>query len=244
MIELPITQNVIVEYKLAPLGKRIFAQVMDVTAYLIFWLTLMAISSMLNIRMSLYYEFIGFISFVGYPMYYALMEALNKGQTLGKSAMGIRVINQQGDILTFSQTILRSVLLLIDFLLSIGVIGCLFITATRNRQRIGDLAAATLVVETIPAQRKSLLDNYSEQTLYTRTPEFPNVRFLKEDDVVLIKEVIARYEKSHSQSDATALNLAYKKVCNILGTKQNAQNLTAQSYFLVEIIKDYIVVTR
>ncbi len=244
MIELPITQNVIAEYKLAPLGKRISAQILDVTAYLIFWLIIMTISSMLKIRMNLFYEFIGFISFMGYPMYYALMEALNKGQTLGKLALGIRVINQQGDILTFSQTILRGILLLIDFLLSIGVIGCLFITATRNRQRIGDLAAATLVVETIPVQRKSLLDNYSEQTLYNRTPEFPNVRFLKEDDVVLIKEVIACYEKSRSLSDATALNLAYKKVCNIVGTKPNANNLTAQSYFLVEIIKDYIVATR
>lgn len=244
MIELPITQNVIAEYKLAPLGKRISAQILDVTAYLIFWLIIITISSMLKIRMNLFYEFIGFISFMGYPMYYALMEALNKGQTLGKLALGIRVINQQGDILTFSQTILRGILLLIDFLLSIGVIGCLFITATRNRQRIGDLAAATLVVETIPVQRKSLLDNYSEQTLYNRTPEFPNVRFLKEDDVVLIKEVIACYEKSRSLSDATALNLAYKKVCNIVGTKPNANNLTAQSYFLVEIIKDYIVATR
>jgi hypothetical protein len=177
-------------------------------------------------------------------MYYALMEALNKGQTLGKLALGIRVVNQQGDILTFSQTILRGILLLIDLLLSFGVIGCLFITATRNRQRIGDLAAATLVVETIPIQRKSLLDNYSEQTLYNRTPEFPNVRFLKEDDVVLIKEVIARYDKSHSISDANALNLTYKKVCLILGAKPSSNNIASQYYFLIEIIKDYIVATR
>ena len=244
MIELPITQNVIAEYKLAPLGKRIFAQILDITAYLIFWLILMLLSSMLSIKMSLYYQFIGFISFVGYPMYYALMEALNKGQTLGKLALGIRVVNQQGDILTFSQTILRGILLLIDLLLSFGVVGCLFITATRNRQRIGDLAAATLVVETIPIQRKSLLDNYSEQTLYNRTPEFPNVRFLKEDDVVLIKEVIARYDKSHSISDANALNLTYKKVCLILGAKPSSNNIASQYYFLIEIIKDYIVATR
>jgi uncharacterized membrane protein (GlpM family) len=58
MIELPITQNVIAEYKLAPLGKRIFAQILDITAYLIFWLILMLLSSMLSIRMSLYFSLV------------------------------------------------------------------------------------------------------------------------------------------------------------------------------------------
>ncbi len=244
MIELSIAQNVIAEYKLAPLGKRIFAQIIDITALFIFWQTILSFSSAFGINEGLYYTFLGFILLVSLPGYYALMEALNKGQTLGKLVLGIRVINEQGNILTLSQTILRGVLLFIDLLLSIGVIGCLFISASRKRQRLGDLAAATLVVETIPSQKKSLLDNYSEQTLYNRTPEYPNVRFLKENDVVLLKEVVARYEKTHSDVDAYALSMAYKKVCDILGTKANANNLTNQSYFLVEIIKDYIVATR
>lgn len=244
MIELSIAQNVIAEYKLAPLGKRIFAQIIDIVAIWVFWLIVISFTSSLGIFSSLYFQFVGFFIFLGIPMYYTLMESLNRGQTLGKLAVGIRVINEQGEILTASQTMLRAILLFIDLMFSIGVIGCLFITATRKRQRIGDLGAATLVVETIPSQRKSLLDNYSEQTLYNRTPEYPNVRFLKEHDVVLLKEVVARYEKTHTEVDAYALSMAYKKVCDIVGTKPNANNLTAQSYFLVEIIKDYIVATR
>ena len=65
------------------------------------------------------------------------------GQTIGKNATGVEVRSMDGaDRLTYGQASVRNLLRLVDFF----VIGELMIVANRRKQRLGDLAAKTVVL--------------------------------------------------------------------------------------------------
>jgi uncharacterized RDD family membrane protein YckC len=67
------------------------------------------------------------------------------GWTPGKWAMGIRVLGMELAPCGFARALLRSLLLLLDGFLNFSF-GALVIACTANRQRLGDMAARTIVV--------------------------------------------------------------------------------------------------
>jgi uncharacterized RDD family membrane protein YckC len=79
-----------------------------------------------------------------------LLEALF-GWTLGKRIVGLRVVRLDGSRLTLGAALLRNLLRLIDASFPLGVfLGMSILMATPRRQRLGDLAARTVVVEDRP----------------------------------------------------------------------------------------------
>lgn len=77
--------------------------------------------------------------------YGAVCEVLNNGQTLGKRALGLRVVSQTGLSINAGQAILRNLIRAIDIAPPLFP-GVLTMAATRHFQRLGDLAAGTVVV--------------------------------------------------------------------------------------------------
>ena len=76
----------------------------------------------------------------------ACFEAMWNGQTPGKRAMGLRVLNDDGTPLRWPGALTRNLLRAADFLpLAYGV-GLVAMLANRDFKRLGDLAAATVVV--------------------------------------------------------------------------------------------------
>ena len=78
-----------------------------------------------------------------YPTAFELGAA---GQTPGKRWNNLRVVHDDGSPLTFRSSALRNVLRLVDLLPGLYLVGAIAIFATRTNQRLGDLAAGTLVV--------------------------------------------------------------------------------------------------
>jgi len=68
------------------------------------------------------------------------------GRTPGKRWSNLRVVCDDGSPVTFRGSALRNVLRLVDILPALYLVGTISIFATRNNQRLGDLAAGTLVV--------------------------------------------------------------------------------------------------
>lgn len=66
------------------------------------------------------------------------------GQTLGKRALGIRILKQNGDPANIGLSIARH---LFDGIDSIFLIGLIIASTSKERRRIGDLVAGTVVVE-------------------------------------------------------------------------------------------------
>jgi uncharacterized RDD family membrane protein YckC len=68
------------------------------------------------------------------------------GGTLGKLALGLRVVMHNGSQLTVGAAFLRTLSRLVDELPFAYVVGAIFVWSTGRNQRIGDLAARSLVV--------------------------------------------------------------------------------------------------
>ncbi len=79
-----------------------------------------------------------------YPVFF---EAGKRGATPGKRALGLKVVQTSGSPITFSQSVIRNFLRFIDGMpLFTYVFGLTSVLASKRFQRLGDLAAGTVVV--------------------------------------------------------------------------------------------------
>jgi uncharacterized RDD family membrane protein YckC len=92
----------------------------------------------------------GFTILMGYNI---VQEWLWRGQTLGKRLLRLRVMDVQGLHLQFSQIVVRNLLRVVDALPALYLAGGLTTLCNRRNQRLGDLAANTVVVR-VPARQQ------------------------------------------------------------------------------------------
>jgi uncharacterized RDD family membrane protein YckC len=78
--------------------------------------------------------------------YFIAFETLWRGRTLGKAALGLRVVTREGAPVRFRHAAIRALLGLVDFFVLGGFFAVVFILFTRDNQRLGDLVAGTLVL--------------------------------------------------------------------------------------------------
>jgi len=78
-------------------------------------------------------------------VYFWVCEA-RWSQTLGKRLFGLRVVRTDGGRLGYGGAFVRTALRIVDFLPFAYAVGAVAISTTRRRQRLGDLAASTVVV--------------------------------------------------------------------------------------------------
>lgn len=84
-----------------------------------------------------------FLVLFGYDI---VFETFNRGRTIGKMAVGIRVVRAEGTPVGFITSAVRNLLRIVDFLPGFYAVGMISILSTQRNQRLGDLAAGTLVV--------------------------------------------------------------------------------------------------
>lgn len=80
-------------------------------------------------------------------LYHVLLEG-SRGQTVGKKAVGIAVVLDDGSRCTYRAATIRTALRFVDALPVAYLAGLLSIVRTEQRQRLGDLIANTVVVRT------------------------------------------------------------------------------------------------
>ena len=76
--------------------------------------------------------------------YYVGSEAAI-GATIGKAAMGLKVVRADGQPYTFGSAFVRNILRIVDGLV-FYIVALICIASSQKRQRLGDMAAGTLVV--------------------------------------------------------------------------------------------------
>jgi uncharacterized RDD family membrane protein YckC len=88
--------------------------------------------------------------------YMALAEWLWRGQTVGKRLLRLRVVDAGGLRLEPSQVIVRNLLRFVDMLPALYLVGGIACLVSRPRQRLGDLAAGTVVMRAPRVSRPDL----------------------------------------------------------------------------------------
>ncbi len=238
-INIRTSQNVIINYELAPLRDRFLGLFVDIlivglVCFLLIWLLSSFGSELLQALLS--YSF--FILFLFYSLG---LEILNNGQTIGKKAAGIKVVKLDGSEPSFSDFLMRTVFHLIDTYLCIGVLGAIFIATSENRQRMGDRAANTVIVKLKTVSNFSLKDILNISTTEDYEPVYTEIKNISEQDMLVIKNALIRHRNNPSINNAKVIEKLAIKMSKMLEVSSRSNN---NIEFLKTLIKDYIVLTR
>ncbi len=138
-------EGVDVDLPLAGLGSRFVATLIDV---LIWGTVIIALALVLGGAAGGGFAIAAFftLAFLILFSFDILFEVLNAGRTPGKAAMHLRVVKAGGQPVRFLDSAIRNLLRLVDWLPFLYAIGLLAILVSSRSQRLGDLAAGTLVV--------------------------------------------------------------------------------------------------
>jgi uncharacterized RDD family membrane protein YckC len=85
---------------------------------------------------------------VGYPVAF---ETLSRGRTLGKLALGLRVVREDGGPIRFRHALVRGLAAVIEIWVTVGAVALVISLASSKGKRLGDFLAGTVVVrERVP----------------------------------------------------------------------------------------------
>jgi len=135
--------------------------------------------------------------------YPVLFEALWQGRTPGKRMMGLAVVHGNGAPLGFNGSLVRNLLRTADLFPMFYLTGFLVMLITRRAQRLGDLAADTLVIHTPPARpARPHQDGDSE------APDWP----LSRDDQLVLLAFTDRGARLSAERQEELAALAYPEL--------------------------------
>ncbi|MBK8711726.1 MAG: RDD family protein [Niastella sp.] len=244
--------NINLEFEIAAFHKRLFAWFIDFGLLICYLYSMkylfygwMGISMDDNLGID--------ILLISLPMllYPLIAEVTMNGQSVGKKIMNIRVVSLHGGEPGLGQYILRWITRFFEWPFLFGYIAyspvnlfqyiiltCIFgiavvvaISVTKFRQRIGDIAAGTVLVDT--------KTNFSvEDTIFQDVSAadykvmFPEVMRLSDSDINTVKTVLNRVTKSKNEELSYRVEMKVKEVLKI------ESHLTSVN-FLEKLLADY-----
>ena len=163
--------------------------------------------------------------------YSLLCEVFNRGQSLGKRLLNIRVVKADGSTPSLSSYLLRWLLFPIDLPIT-GGLGVIVILLTKNHQRLGDLAAGTMVIKEKNYRKIQVsLDEYDYLTKGYH-PVYPPAADLSLEQVNVINKTLS----SGSKDRARRIRQLADKVRTLLSIKQTEGS---DEKFLQTLLRDY-----
>lgn len=165
-IALETPEHARIELELAGVGSRFLAGLVDsfiqaalmaAIAAIVGWLRWRMTGDASKLGISLIVVLISaMLLIIGY---YVVFELIWGGQSPGKRWAGLVVVREDGGPIGLQESAVRNVLRLIDMLPAVYTIGMISIFLTRRCQRLGDLAAGTLVVKVREWEPRGLEDH-------------------------------------------------------------------------------------
>lgn len=250
IIQIATPFNIDIEFEIAEFHKRLLAYIIDFVILMIYMISMMYI---------MFGEFrisdessLGFVILVlVLPMlfYTFLTELWLNGQTIGKKILRIRVVSLDGGEATLGQSMLRWFLRFYEWgfiftaifffnfvtafliLLFGGITAVVIIAVTPNNQRLGDLIAGTVVVNT-----RSLLSVNDTIFMEVNSADykvaFPDVMRLSDRDINTIKGVMTQANKTGNYDMCNRVAMKVKDVLKI-NTHMHPDQ------FLEKLLEDY-----
>jgi uncharacterized RDD family membrane protein YckC len=252
IIQIATAFNIDLEFEIAEFHKRLLAYLIDfvlLITYLFSMKYLLYAGFLMEFEQNVGLD----ILVISLPMllYSLLTELWMNGQTLGKRLMAIRVISLEGGEPTFGQFLLRWItkfyewpflfgyiafsganLILYIFTTALfGIAVVIIISVSPRSQRLGDIAAGTVVVNTRSAL--SVDDTvFMDINKADYKVMFPDVMRLSDRDINTIKTVLTQANKRNNYDMCHRVALKIKEVLNINSDMHVDQ-------FLNKLLEDY-----
>jgi len=240
LLKLDTGFNLEVEIPIATFPKRLLAWIIDGATCILYLVIVSVILAIVN-EPWMWYIFV-----LPYLLYYLLSEIFLNGSSLGKLAVGIRVIAEDGGTPTINQYIIRWIFRLIDSpfgfmaivtgqvlpwwtfpLIFTGIAVTLF---SPKSQRVGDMLAGTILIDTRTST--SIHDTIFTEVESTYKPRYPEVMQLSDKDINTLKGIL------QSISSRGDMGMAMR-IADRIKAKLNLQSDEDSYQFLHTLMKDY-----
>jgi len=239
-IDVITSQHVTIKYQAATVVERLAALLLDFFFTGIYFFTVLYTLILSEVRRTndlwdnnkTLYITLMFILWLPAFAYHFLFESMLGGRTPGKMILKIKVTNIDGSTPGIGAYFLRWILMLVDFYLISPVIGAAFILFSNYHQRIGDMAAGTIVIKTNQSIFLDLDDSYYDFP-DNYQPTFINVEKLSEGQAVFIMKLLIEPKQSRAVEGSVA-DLA-NKVKTILNVNPEMEDRR----FLETVLRDY-----
>lgn len=223
-------QYVRISQTAASAGERLLARIIDSIIVVCYFVGITMLLSVLDVPETGAYIF--FILGVYLPAlcYSLLFEVTNNGQTVGKMLLRTRVVNKDGSRPTLMAFLLRWLLWPIDSMMGIGILAILL---SKDSQRLGDLAAGTMVIKLQSYKNIQVsLDEFRHlSTNYE--PVYPQVTDLSLSQVDIIQRCL---DSEYSPDRTSRVSILYHKVHEMLGIPYDRRS---PEQFLYTVLRDY-----
>lgn len=231
-IDISTSHNIVVSFELASLIQRILAWFIDGIVIGIYSIFASIVSGGNTI---LLYILVFFVA----AFYHLVFEILNKGQSLGKMAMKIRVVTLRGRTPTVNDYFMRWIFRMVDITFSLGTMAIFSIISSKKNQRVGDVISQTTVVlqkNENAVSLKSILDlDKKEEILY------PTIKEFTDEDMLLLKQSLNRYRQFPNDNIKKILIDMSDIFADHLKIDLRKEN---RLRFLDRVLYEYIILTR
>ncbi|MEO6230391.1 MAG: RDD family protein [Ferruginibacter sp.] len=248
-IQISTPFNIDIEFEIAAFHKRFLAYIIDFIILILYMISMFYLLFG-GFRMGeSEYGFVMIVLVIPMLFYTMLSELWMNGQTVGKRVFHIKVVSLDGGEPTMGQYLLRWFMRFYEWAFIVfflfwgngvwgilwlvlgGITSIIIIAISPKSQRLGDIVAGTVVVET--KSKLSVHDTifmHVPQTDYT--VKFPEVMRLSDRDINTIKNVLSQTKKTNSFD-----------MCNRIAIKvQDVLKVSSDMYaieFLEKIMEDY-----
>lgn len=234
-IRIPTSFNIDLEFEIPEFYRRLLALLIDYGVIALCWKFAEMIALAVLVDGGMAHADAANIAWEisGAPIlfYFLFSEIWMNGQSVGKKVMRIRVVNMIGGKPSLGQFIIRWLLRPVDNFLALFLgVGLLFVIFSKYSQRLGDLAAGTILIST--NAKAGLEETVFMETAGDYVPQFPQVMRLSDRDLNTIRSLLERARGSDNFHIAAT---AAEKIKSVL------QIETSQSPFdfLETLLKDY-----
>lgn len=225
-IHIDTPENVVFGFTVAGMGSRFLAGLLDMI--LIMLLILAANLTLYTLLKTLdaldqgvtgnwLWAAFGLLTFLIFWGYYIFFEMVWNGQSPGKRRLGLRVIRTDGSPVTLTESFIRNLIRLFDFLPAYYGVGIITMFINKQSRRLGDLVAGTLVVHDRPVSIESLgrsdnwkMDSWRTFPLPAQSGDYP-VERLAQRDFQIIESFLLRRDELANRS-ILAIQI-YKTMC-------------------------------
>lgn len=213
----------------ASIGERIVARLIDYVIIVLYIIVMVFISDSLPTLTSSW-AVMAFLFTIPIWLYDFLWEAFNNGQSPGKYIMKIRVINKDGSRPSLGSFFMRWLLSFVD--IGVSGVGLLFILFTKHSQRLGDLAAGTMVIKLVDYTKYHVTLDEFYYVKKDYHPVYKEAKNLSQGQVELIEKTLYSTRDDHDYQIEVLANKVEKFLS--IRPKENSKEA-----FLATILHDY-----
>jgi uncharacterized RDD family membrane protein YckC len=246
IVKLDTGFNIEIDFTITPFHRRLFAWVIDLAIMFAYSWLLGVIFSFFEIPHFTPPTWLYVLVRLPILFYHLIFEIMMNGQSIGKKAMHIKVLTLDGGQPSLSQYIIRWMFRLIDFptLIIASVVygmlpwwcfififsGLACVIFSKNSQRIGDLVAGTIIIDT--KTRVFWQDTVFEELESSYQPRFQQVMQLSDKDINTLKSIIETVKKKSDYNLSMRIGERIKSKLHIESDQDSLD-------FLETLLKDY-----